>query len=569
MLKAGWKFGGSGSAATVCSRIGYGLVLAALGLVTGCGGGNGDATDAPTPTEPQGTSVPGPVATTTVISGKATFQRVPQDPFTNGLRYNLTYSQPIRGAVAELVSTAGATLETTVTDAQGNFRFSTDTNQSVSIRVKAHMRATGNPSWDVTVVDNVNSDALYVLDSGAFSTSGATMTRNLEAASGWRQGAYSDVRAAGPFAILDTVYESMQKVVEADPDINFPELEINWSVNNRPTSGSFADGEIGSSLFRPSGGGREIYIVGAADADTDEYDPHVIAHEFTHFLHFHFGRSDSLGGAHSVGDRLDPRVAFGEGVATAFAAMFLDNPNYVDALGFDQASGVNMNIEDNNLRNKGWYNEGSVQAVIYDLFDATADEHDTLRLGFGPVYDALIGPLRDGVPLVTIHAYLDQLKKDHPAIANMIDETALGQQINTVDSDAYGRGESNSAARFDKVTADLHRAAARRYGGKRMHHCRQPGVWYRQQTWQPPIFEIQCIRRSAEQNDHHHGNRTVGLRSGPGFASRRPGAVLVECDQRNGANATHFLLRAITCLKCTNTPTPPNRRLATSVSMSA
>ena len=49
--------------------------------------------------------------------------------------------------------------------------------------------------------------------------------------------------------------------------------------------------------FRSAGGARAgIYVLGAADNDTDEYDQHIVAHEFQHFLEDQVSRSDTPGG---------------------------------------------------------------------------------------------------------------------------------------------------------------------------------------------------------------------------------------------------------------------------------
>ena len=60
--------------------------------------------------------------------------------------------------------------------------------------------------------------------------------------------------------------------------------------------------------------------------DTDEFDQHVIAHEFGHYIENNFSRADNIGGSHGLGDKLDPRVAFGEGFGYAFAAIVLNDP---------------------------------------------------------------------------------------------------------------------------------------------------------------------------------------------------------------------------------------------------
>ncbi|MEM7082356.1 MAG: hypothetical protein AAF465_06450 [Pseudomonadota bacterium] len=390
--------------------------------------------------------IPAPsLPSTTVISGKASYERVPHDAYNNGLAYSASFSLPIRGARVELVAD-GQTIEATSTSDTGDFAFEIESDRQVSIRVKAESIKSGMPAWDFRVVDNVRGDALYALTSEIFTARGARMTVDLEAASGWTGSDYTQPRAAAPFAVLDTIYGAVQNVLRVRGMTEFPALELNWSPQNRPTLGVVSDGEIGGSFFRAAGS-SEIYLLGAANADTDEYDEHIIVHEFTHYLHHHFGRSDSLGGNHSIDDRLDPRVAFSEGLASAFAAIILGDAQYVDALGFRQAAGASINIEDNQLRNPGWYNEGSVQALLYDLYDARDDEGDSLALGFAPLFEALTGPLRSQTAFVTVHAYLDALKRAQPAFADSIDQMAAVQRIHTQNSDAYGLGEWNNARR--------------------------------------------------------------------------------------------------------------------------
>ena len=108
-------------------------------------------------------------------------------------------------------------------------------------------------------------------------------------------------------------------------------------------------GAIGSSFFRSirSNGTvqREIFLLGAEDTDTEEYDRHVIAHEWGHYLEDAFSRSDSVGGPHALGDQLDMRVAFGEGWGNAFSAMVERDPVYKDTLGPAQNTGFYLDVE--------------------------------------------------------------------------------------------------------------------------------------------------------------------------------------------------------------------------------
>ena len=71
---------------------------------------------------------------------------------------------------------------------------------------------------------------------------------------------------------------------------------------------------------------QHIALMSDLAADTDEFDQHVIAHEFGHYIEYNFSRADNIGGSHGLGDKLDPRVAFGEGFGYAFAAIVLNDP---------------------------------------------------------------------------------------------------------------------------------------------------------------------------------------------------------------------------------------------------
>ena len=86
-------------------------------------------------------------------------------------------------------------------------------------------------------------------------------------------------------------------------------------------------------------------MLGAADNDTDEYDQHVVAHEFQHFLEDQVSRSDTPGGPHSLDERLDMRVAFSEGFANAFSAMVLNDPVYRDSFGASQGQVYRFDVE--------------------------------------------------------------------------------------------------------------------------------------------------------------------------------------------------------------------------------
>ena len=82
------------------------------------------------------------------------------------------------------------------------------------------------------------------------------------------------------------------------PDAAFPVMKFNWSVNNRAVSGNDSTGDIGTSSYKGNG---NVYILGDADSDTDEFDDHVVVHEWGHYFEDQMSRSDSIGGPHSGG----------------------------------------------------------------------------------------------------------------------------------------------------------------------------------------------------------------------------------------------------------------------------
>ena len=304
-----------------------------------------------------------------------------------GLDYANTRASPARGVTVELVQGASV-LASTTTDAAGAYSFSVAQNTNVAVRVRAQMIRTGSPSWDFRVADNTNGDAQYVLDGTAASTGTANSTRNLHAASGWGGSGYTAARSAAPFAILDTVYDAAQFVLTANAATAFPPLVLHWSPNNNPNLGADgepnpATGEIGTSFFAE---GLGIFLLGAENADTEEYDRHVIVHEWGHYFESVFSRSDSIGGPHTRGDQLDFRVAFGEGWGNALSAMVTGQSVYRDVSGPQQSQGFAFDVEGpfrpgSINQRPGWYSEESVQEILFDLFDNSTIDRDAGRCG--------------------------------------------------------------------------------------------------------------------------------------------------------------------------------------------
>ncbi len=378
-----------------------------------------------------------------LLSGKITFDLIGHTA-ANGLDYNSITQAVVRGATIELLDAGNnSILDSGTTDANGDYSFSVIPGLNYVLRVKAELLKTiTSPTWNFTVVDNTNNQALYAMDSSTISPSANNITLNLNASSGWTGTAYTNPRVAAPFAILDDMYQSKEKILSVDAVVDMASLKLNWSVNNvavPPTANAGKEvGNISTSHFD----GTEIFILGDANADTDEYDDHVIIHEWGHYFEDKFSRSDSVGGAHSGGDKLDPRVALGEGFGNALSAIVTDDSFYRDSFGTNQSQGFSINIESNPITNKGWFSESSVQSLLYDIYDASDDGADNLSLGFAPIYAALINGQRTTEAFTTIFSLATEIKEESSSNAVAIDALLTSQSI--IATDQYGLSETNN-----------------------------------------------------------------------------------------------------------------------------
>ncbi len=408
-------------------------------LVACGGGGGGDAAPAPAP-------APAPPAAQVTVSGTAQYQSVPAAS-GGSLNYAAQTFKPIRGATVQLLSN-GVALATAFTNASGAYSFAavTNPNTALVVRVRAELQSavTGGPSTDITVKDNTSCDntgcALYVLDSAPVTVTAATQTIDVRANSGWGGTGYTATRSAAPFAVLDTVYQGVQKVRSAVATQALPQLQVFWSTRNTSSDGDVTLGQIGTSFFTSAdpvtrASGLRIYLLGAENVDTDEYDSPVVAHEWGHYLQTAVSRDDSVGGSHTGNDKLDMRVAFSEGFGNAFAGMVLGSPRYTDSVRAGQASGFVIDVSSNTFTNKGWYSEDSVQHLLWTW-------HQNPGIGFAPIYATLTGPLRTSGALVGIHHFASRLKTAQPAAVAAIDSALAGQNIAV--QDAWGTGETNA-----------------------------------------------------------------------------------------------------------------------------
>ena len=359
------------------------------------------------------------------VAGKLQYEFVPPNANCRGLNFNRIQQRPIRGATVQLLDSHNETnvLDTTRTDANGDYAFSNvAADTDVRIRVRAELKKTGSPGWDVEVRDNVlkNPDdpnaprlsnrALYVVQWDSFNTGGSNIAdADFVARTGWDGSSYTGTRAAAPLAILDQIYSGIQAIVAERPNEVFLPLDAFWSVNNTLTSELNIDtGELTASFYRPDI--DSLFLLGDAGVDTEEFDDHVVMHEWGHYFEDAFSRSDSIGGPHSIGQSLDARLAFGEGFATAMAAMVLEEQQYCDTSAAGSNSGFGISTESENRGLQGWMNEMSVATLIYDLWDTDDDGADNGSIGFGPILDVMMGPQANTEAFTTLFSFAASLQ---------------------------------------------------------------------------------------------------------------------------------------------------------------
>ena len=409
-------------------RLRSSLTFLACALAVSCssgGGGGGDGGGTPRS-----------------LSGSVTYDFVPAtyDPVseTGTLSFGLASQKPVRGATVQVMK-GSTVLATTSTDAAGHYAL-TFTESGAGPLIVVALAVTSAPV--IQVQDNTDGGAVWGIGAALDAT---TTTKDLRATHGWTGSAFDPAtRTAAPFAILDSMYTAARAFIAARPAAAFPALAVNWSPDNVPQAGNKAIGQIGTSHFSPAE--NQIYILGKDGVDTDEFDSHVIVHEWGHYFESNLSRSDSPGGPHSAGQVLDPRLSFGEGYGNALAAMLLPETMYVDtswpggvlsAFGFDAETEPTPSDDPN----PGVFSETSVMRLLYDLFDSGAGEaFDGVAVGLGPVYDVLTGAQKTTPALTTIGSFVAGLKARPGVSAAAVNTLLAAYGIGPI-SDEWGTGD--------------------------------------------------------------------------------------------------------------------------------
>jgi hypothetical protein len=213
---------------------------------------------------------------------------------------------PLVGVPVELVDDMGRVVVQALTDETGAYALGHAQPEGAMLRVRVTL-ARGDAHYNFVVRDYMN--ATFAFTTMPFAA--ATMTMRdvaipFEGNSG----------AAAIYASIKRGFDFLQPYLTARPAA----LYVTWQ-RGRATSTS------NSSYFA---GASSTMFINGSDADPDEFDPAVIAHEFGHYFQRWYSRTSNPGGPHD-GRPADPNLAFGEGGASFLGSLITGSRYYIDA----------------------------------------------------------------------------------------------------------------------------------------------------------------------------------------------------------------------------------------------
>jgi hypothetical protein len=395
------------------------------------------------------------------LAGKISYQRLlpnssitADSPVAGDSR--LDFAQPVvtpcRFVRVQALSSDNTVLSESGTNSQGEYQLSLPAGTGqVKVRVLSETATVAGFQGGIRVQDNTQNNALYASDSSLVNAGSGRLDMLLQTGYDAQGNQTASVRGSSPFAALDGLLTGYLFWVSTGVDPTpLPKCIANWSELNRPGSGEVSSGAIDTSHFRSDP--NQLYILGDRNTDTDEYDWHVMIHEFGHWIQFNRFRSNGGGGGHGAGQIKEPLLTFAEGFGNATGGLALNDAIYRDT---DKNSGRSSSMERNlgqQDSSPGWFSEASVELLIYDLFDpigveAGSNFNDQLALPLSALRQALDFQ-KESPALTTVFSFLAGLRANgvtqgqlEPLLAVLSPSADFG--LNS--QEEFGAGETHSA----------------------------------------------------------------------------------------------------------------------------
>lgn len=270
---------------------------------------------------------------------------------------------PIRLADVEVVDdNTSSVLASGATDLNGNFTLQVSDASTRNLRVRVKTSANNTASFRARVLNNSAGNSVFAVSSGVFPNHASNVDIDFSSSPVVAQ----QFAGGDAFNIFDVVLDAFDFIASLDGSRPPLTLTCYWS-----------QGSNDGTYF--SRGDNSIHLYGLT-GDSDGYDDSVILHEVGHFVEATLSNTHNPGGPHSLSNFYDLRLTWSEGVGTFFQNMVrqwkgLPRPDiYVDTRGQPGTGQVliSYEVETPSLGQMGANNEVSVNASLWDLFDAAA-----------------------------------------------------------------------------------------------------------------------------------------------------------------------------------------------------
>lgn len=411
----------------------------------------------PTPSSESSSSQP--PGNTTQITGTVTFDFAPFEislgEYSHSVRLDVNnlIPKPARFITVEARDKSGEILGLSRTNEDGQYSINVPQNTDLRIVAKSELIITKglDNHVEIAAVDfRKNTPVIYEVASDLLNSSNAT-TQFLHAKANNDGNKFLAGRLAAPFSIIDTLYDGVLYMEEYDATLAFPKLLVDWN-DGRSGSLFYAKDDDGQRIIHLNGASNVEDLNDPSDTSGDkpsqtisDYSVDVIMHEFFHYVQDNvLPMRDDSGGGGLTRNHPDSDLALvlSEASADAFA-LFVKNRAIFSTLISSSLSGFGEEYEKYSSASEapGYFEKGTVAALLWDLFDGTDEENDNVEVGI-KVFDIFTSPAYNNATGVTsVYTILNAVKTLDGVDAAAVDQLAQSHSI--YGTGPLGTGETN------------------------------------------------------------------------------------------------------------------------------